>query len=101
MSLTHCDECEEIIDTDADPDACVDEGFLCESCREDLAIDDHMHQTINALRFQNAALIRALKSFVQDVETDYQIDGNWVDKPSTLVQNNYDNCKQVLNQCGF
>lgn len=60
MSLTTCDECEAFIDTDSDPDACVNDGFLCESCREDVAIDDHMHQTINTLRVQNAALIRAV-----------------------------------------
>lgn len=101
MSLTRCDECEEFIDTDSDPDSCVGDRFICESCREDVAIDNHIHQTINALRFQNSELIRALKSFTQDVETDYMIDGKWVDKPTTMVKNNYENYKQILDQCGF
>lgn len=101
MSLATCRECESFIDTDADPSSCIDEDFVCESCREDDAIDDYIHQTINALRTQNAALVRALRGFVQDVEVDYQIDGKFVEKPRALIMNNYENCKQILEQCGF
>jgi hypothetical protein len=35
MSLATCASCEAFIDTDSDPDCCVDIHFVCESCRED------------------------------------------------------------------
>lgn len=34
MSMAGCDYCGTLIDTDADPDSCTDNGkFMCESCR--------------------------------------------------------------------
>lgn len=60
MSLATCRECEELIDTDEDPNACVDDDFVCESCREDEAIALYIHETdeyksnlINELRAEN------------------------------------------------
>lgn len=71
MSLTICDECECVIDTDFDPDSCVKEGFLCEACREDDAINLYMHETdkykdnlINELRAENQ-LMRENKTALQ------------------------------------
>lgn len=64
MSLASCRECEAFIDTDTDPAACVDDDFVCESCREDEAIDLYVHETaefqaklINELRDKNARLL--------------------------------------------
>jgi len=33
MSMAACDKCQILIDTDIDPEACVDDGFICEVCR--------------------------------------------------------------------
>lgn len=33
MSMARCDECQVLIDTDIEPEACVEGGFLCEVCR--------------------------------------------------------------------
>lgn len=34
MSMTTCNSCESFIDTDEEPDSCVDMHFICERCRE-------------------------------------------------------------------
>lgn len=39
MSLARCDKCTEIIDTDAEPEACVEHenyDFLCEWCKQEI-----------------------------------------------------------------
>jgi len=66
MSLATCRECEAFIDTDADPAACVDDDFVCESCRD--VFDESLYQqvrelniAINELTSKNKKLIEALK----------------------------------------
>ena len=69
MSLATCKECEAFINTDEDHEACVDDDFICESCREDEAIDLYLHETaeyqcklINELRKQNEFYKTALEN---------------------------------------
>lgn len=41
MSWASCSVCDRIINTDDDPDACVDsDEFICETCREDADEDE-------------------------------------------------------------
>lgn len=35
MSMARCDDCRCLIDTDDHPEACTDDGYLCEDCREE------------------------------------------------------------------
>lgn len=38
MSFTRCDKCQDLLDTDSDPDSCVEKekyDFLCAWCREE------------------------------------------------------------------
>lgn len=32
MSMARCDRCRGLIDTDAHPEACIEDGYLCEDC---------------------------------------------------------------------
>lgn len=74
MSLTTCDECKCFINTDADPDSCIKDGFLCETCREDDAIDMYIHETdkykdnlINELTLNNKAMKEWIEKQIKQI----------------------------------
>jgi len=47
--MSRCDDCRRLIDTDDCPEACTDDGYLCEGCREPWTLEDEL-----ALRADNA-----------------------------------------------
>jgi len=46
-----CQGCRALIDTDADPEACVHDGYLCEACREPAEIVRELNHRANESDF--------------------------------------------------
>jgi hypothetical protein len=51
MSMARCDLCRDLIDTDDDPEACVHDGYLCESCRDAPQIVHELNHRANEADF--------------------------------------------------
>ena len=61
MSMAICSYCGGFVDTDADPAACIDDRFFCESCRSDLSLDEEeawQAQEAAANRIHTAGVMR-------------------------------------------
>lgn len=44
--MARCDLCRALIDCDSDPEACVHDGYLCESCRPQMTADEHRDEEL-------------------------------------------------------
>lgn len=67
--------------------------------RESVTIDfKQLRVKIDELIAREEKLVEALTSFYMDVETDYMINGEWVDNPTTMIKTNYEAIKATLKE---
>lgn len=69
---------------------------MCKDCIK--IIEDGLNRINQVVRKREAALFRAIKCFCSDVETNYMIDGEWVDDPGTMVKVNYEEMINTLKE---